>query len=816
VISLDTETTGVDFYHGARPFFVTMCTGEGEQYYFEWDVDPLTRQPQIPDEDVREIAELLFASGPSGPIGDYEQDSGGLILQNAKFDFTALRFIGLWDQGFDVYECWKAVKDTLIAGHLLASNQPHNLTDMALHYLGTDIEPHEEKLKEATKEARRMVQQAKLKVKRAAAKGTEGALFEDDNPLAQWRIASDDLPDIPSAGAEPWKYDTWLPRALVKHLWETSDARLAWMNLPQKQPRGVDFGRLLKIDRVSELPGWQYRPPEIMEGDHPWWTVLRDYANADSAVTVSLWPVMLRHIKQRNLEAIFRERMKVIPVAYRMEETGVTVSAANLDELEARYRQESIEAGECCVQTAADMGYELELPKGASPNNSLRQFMFEGLKLPQMRNPKGKTSAPTLNKAVMEHYLSSLPEGPGLDFVRSLTGKRKKDTALAYMAGYRKFWIPLGIFDDTGRQLWYCLHPNLNPTGTDTLRWSSNNPNEQNISKQEIECPTCRGEGCKECKGSGLQLRSLRYCFGPAPDREWWSCDARNIELRIPAYAAEEVEMIGLFERPDEPPYYGSNHLLNFHTVYPDIWDKSLKEGVWEWEGKHKGKKIDLSLVGPYVKKKYADTWYQWCKNGGFAVLYGAVDRAEGGGTADRAFHRNGSHARLRERFNRLEQLNQKCIRFANKHGYIETMPDKTVDPARGYPLMCSRSDRGDVKPTIPLNYFSQGTAMWWMMKAMIRCQNLLDSWRASSGFDGRIVMQVHDELVFDFPKSRIHPREDLDPSRPDGVKLMRRSNLWRIRKIQSVMSLGGDDLGLPTPVSCEYHTHNWGEGESI
>ena len=66
---------------------------------------------------------------------------------------------------------------------------------------------------------------------------------------------------------------------------------------------------------------------------------------------------------------------------------------------------------------------------------------------------------------------------------------------------------------------WRKLHTSLNMCGTDTLRWSSNNPNSQNISKKE-----------------GF---NLRYAFGPAPGREWWSLDGqagigpRMVKLRV-------------------------------------------------------------------------------------------------------------------------------------------------------------------------------------------------------------------------------------------------------------------------------------------
>jgi hypothetical protein len=172
--------------------------------------------------------------------------------------------------------------------------------------------------------------------------------------------------------------------------------------------------------------------------------------------------------------------------------------------------------------------------------------------------------------------------------------------------------------------------------------------------------------------------------------------DAKNIELRIPAYKANEKEMIALFEKPDEPPYFGSNHLLNFHTVYGDIWDSELQV-------------VGFDRVGAHCKKKYASTYYQWCKNGGFKVQYGGLN-------ADDAFHRTGAHDKLRGRFSNLlgaGGLNDRCIRRAEKFGYIETEPDIHVDPNRGYPLLCTRTQYGGILPTVPLNYYVQGTAMW-------------------------------------------------------------------------------------------------------
>jgi DNA polymerase I-like protein with 3'-5' exonuclease and polymerase domains len=692
-ISLDTETTGVDFHHGARVFFVTSCDDRGSVSSWEWDVNPSTRMPVVPADDVEEIRCLI-------------RDADGMVLQNGKFDYRALlhthpEMIEFWD--------WDKVEDTLIAAHLLASNQPHNLTDLGIQYLRHDIGPAEEQLHQATEKCRRWCR-TRYKAYALAAKGR---------------------PDMPSADKSCWKADTWLPRLL-------------------------------------------HSKDEEIRAEYPHFaTVLRDYATTDSEITALLWPVLRGHLERRSLWNIYRTRMKVIPVAVAIEQHGVTGNRRRLQTLDQTYREDVQKFGTACVSVASNRNYKLTLPKGSGVNGSLKEFCYDVLGLEPVYDKKSKTGNPTLNKEAMGFYLSVLEtRSAERYFIKSLMAKRKRETSISYMQAYERFWLDVkGKGSD-----WFVLHPSLNPTGTDTLRWSSSNPNEQNISKQGLY------EGDKN---------TLRYLFGPLPGREWWSLDAKNIELRIPAYKSKEEAFISLFERPDDPPYFGSNHLLIAHILHPREFDACVNDqGV---------------LDGRLFKKRYASTLYQYTKNGNFAVQYGAVNKADGTGTADRAYHVPGGQSLIEQRFHKMTALNRQCIEFARRHGYIETVPDASVDPQHGYPLLCTRTEFGGVKPTVPLNYMVQGTAMWWTMMGMIRTQAILDEWRRTQGFDGHIVMQVHDELVLDFPKSQVPPKDDPE-----------RSNLWRIRAIQRLMEQCGTDLGVPTPVGVEYHEHNWSEGVTL
>ena len=61
---LDTETTGIDYRHGCRPYYVSIYkldpkTGEDDCWEWEWFVDPFTRIPACPPEDLRQLQDII-------------------------------------------------------------------------------------------------------------------------------------------------------------------------------------------------------------------------------------------------------------------------------------------------------------------------------------------------------------------------------------------------------------------------------------------------------------------------------------------------------------------------------------------------------------------------------------------------------------------------------------------------------------------------------------------------------------------------------------------------------------------------------------
>ena len=695
-LAIDTECTGKDLRHSCRPFMVQTCDSKDCSEFWEWEVDPLTRKVRSSKKDLLEIQSAV-------------DNADVLVFQNCRFDLTGLQ-LTFRDHGLEFHWDWSKIRDTLIAGHLLNSGQPHDLTTMAVIYIGVDIQSYEDDIETACREARQLVKQARLRLQK----------HSEESDIAHWRIAEEGLPEMPSAkseskgnkakgivGSSPWKCDMWLPKLMAKKL---------------------EYSK-----------------------DHPWHTVAQEYANADPITTLHLWKAQEQLLKDKGLWKIFLARMQMLPSVMAVEDAGITVSKSRVEELKQDYIETSARCKRTCIAVS---GGEIEELPVNGVSNALKHVIFDEFKLVSPK--KTKKGNVSLDKYVLDEWLISLPEhSKARTFIKNLKAYRKRQTALGFIKAYEKYWLPTNIED------FQVIYSSLNPTGTNTLRCSMSNPNGQQISKQEIA-------------EEGEDGHNARYMFGPAPGREWWALDYENLELMLPAYESGEKIMIELFEKPNDPPYFGSYHLMNASIVYPDLfWPLAEQKGAF--------------------KKKYASTWYQWIKNFGFACAYGAIPES---GTADRAAHKAGAQLAVMNRLTEHTKLNKKMIDLANKQGYVETMPDKTVDPKHGYPVYCSRSAWGKISQTLPLNYHIQSTAMWCTMKAMTRCHAQLQEWQ-KNGLDARMVLQVHDEVIYDFP-------------------LGGKNNLPKAKKLKQLMEQSGDDFGVPLRVAMSYHPNNWAEEEKV
>lgn len=368
-LAVDSEVTGIDLYHSATPFFWTFCDENDNQTSYEWAVDPLTRKVEVVESDIDEMIQLM-------------EEADNLVLQNVKFDRTALAVVRPeyeWD--------WDKTLDTLIAAHLLASNQPHDLTTLAIIYLRENIKPYEDALEVAIKRSQSLCR----------------------SKLPTWRIAKKGEEDMPSAKGKVWKFDGFLPRA---------------------------FCRL--VPELLEPEGDWQRGDDPME--HPWASVLSTYGNWDSTVTVHLIQVILKILEERGLDKIYAERLRVLPVAYKMERRGVTVNKPRLEKMYNEFKEEADRLHRVCLTLADD---EIEKLPVSGTSNALKYVLLEKFKL--VSSERTDSGQPSLNKVVLEKWSHELPQhSKAAHFVKNLLAYRRRMTAISYMDGYRRFWLPLG------------------------------------------------------------------------------------------------------------------------------------------------------------------------------------------------------------------------------------------------------------------------------------------------------------------------------------------------------------------------------------
>lgn len=725
IISLDTETTGVDFAHGVMPFLVTTWGTDGPTGCWEWDVDPLTRKPNIPLDELADIVELVNAAEV-------------IYLHNAKFDVRALATVG-------IELPWSKVRDTLAASHLLASNHGHRLDQLTIEYLDKDIEKFELHVEKVVKECRKIAKR--------------------DYP--HWNLADEGKPDMPSVKAgskreedKPWKCDMWLPRAL-----------------------GAAGCRSILPD------GWS--------------NACAEYANADSEHTLYLGLELERRIREDGWWKIYEHRLHLPRVACEMEQYGITARGDYTEANIVKFEEHCAEAADALVGIAAEFGHELQLADGAALNDNMRDFFygavedrcprccytkrvkhwngegqahwlepptcpkcakstkrragvkhqlvrvnFDNLKLPVIISEK--THNATLDGSAMQEYLATT-DGAAHDFIKILLDRRQHETAIGYMQQYRRFWVPV-----PGATRFFRIHCSLNPFATDHLRWGSNSPNMQNVSS----------ESKKEL--------SNRACFGPLPDREWWDMDFRQIERRIPAYECKEPKLVEVFEKSG-PPYWNSLYLLTASVLYPDeFWPLCEVEELFRKEH-----------PGLYKRAKFCD----------LAKQYGC-----GRKKYERLARVDGAFDMIDKEFPLLAANQDYYLKMAMRTGWVQTLPDRTVDPERGYPILASRTEDGGILSTTPYNYHVSGTACWVKNAALIRCADQCAKWRAE-GFDAHVILEVHDSLLFDFPRGRTIEE-----------------NLPRAMVLKDLMEQGGRNLipAMPLPVKVEYITESWASGVAV
>jgi len=235
------------------------------------------------------------------------------------------------------------------------------------------------------------------------------------------------------------------------------------------------------------------------------------------------------------------------------------------------------------------------------------------------------------------------------------------------------------------------LHTSFNQTVAATGRLSSNDPNLQNI-------PIRRELG-----------RDIRRGFIPRKGWEFLAADYSQIELRLLAHLSGDPAFVHAFQSG------GDIHRQTAALIF----DVPLEKVTSEMRGR--AKTINFATIygqGPHALSRQLK-----------------ISHAEAKEFIDRYF----------ERFQRVREYLDSMVSYAREHGYVETIFKRR----RYVPELRDRNfNIRAFGERTAANSPIQGSAADLIKIAMIRIHDRLQQERHS----GRMLLQVHDELVFEVP----------------------------------------------------------------
>ncbi|MHC4917678.1 MAG: DNA polymerase I, partial [Planctomycetota bacterium] len=242
------------------------------------------------------------------------------------------------------------------------------------------------------------------------------------------------------------------------------------------------------------------------------------------------------------------------------------------------------------------------------------------------------------------------------------------------------------------------IHCTLNQTGTATGRLSSSDPNLQNI-------PIRTELG-----------RSVRACFVPGePDWSFVSADYSQIELRMLAHYSGDEELLAAFREEKDIHRF----------VAAQVFGVSEEEVAADQ--RRQAKAVNFGII-------YGQTGWGLAQNLG-------IDQETAREFQEEYFKRYPGVARCRE------EIVEKC----RERGFVTTI----LDRRRYFPDIGAadvHARRGAERAAI--NTVFQGSAADLIKVAMNRVRAEM----TSAGLSSRMLLQIHDELLFEAPPDEVKP----------------------------------------------------------
>jgi DNA polymerase I len=405
------------------------------------------------------------------------------------------------------------------------------------------------------------------------------------------------------------------------------------------------------------------------------------YASADAVVTIRARNFLVNELTTPSVnmnELYHKLEIPIIPIVAKMERVGALLDIAELSKQGTKLA-EYMHTLEEKIFAEAGVNFNINSPQ------QLNQILFEKLNLPNQGIKKTMHGYST-DAVVLEALSDKHPIVPLVMDYRELS--KLKST---YVDA-----LPMLINPKTGR-----VHTSYNQTGTSTGRFSSSNPNLQNI-------PIRTELG-----------RDIRKAFIAESGKVLLSVDYSQIELRVMAHMSGDITLQQAF---------------------------------------HEGQDVHAATASAVFGVPLADVSYDqrsFAKRINFGLMYGmgafrlARDSELTKAQADKFI------ATYFDRLPKVKEYLERTKQEAREKGYVETLFGRR----RFFPVLKSggNAQAMQAEERAAINAPIQGTAADILKMAMLKLDKAL-----AVHPDVSMTLQVHDELVFEVPENKVAEVADL------------------------------------------------------
>lgn len=362
--------------------------------------------------------------------------------------------------------------------------------------------------------------------------------------------------------------------------WDTMiGARL----LNENEKAGLKYQYISKIDQSIEKYSIEHLfgeiPYELFDPE-----LFALYAATDSFMTYKLYEYQLEEFEKSentNLYKLFREvEMPILAVASDMELTGVCIDKDYADRLSKKYHKKLDEIDNKVLRELDNLKDKID--EWSRTPDATRKEMKNGKlqksKLEQLETPIN-LSSPTQMAILFYDILKSpvidseRPRGTGEDIIKQMDFPIVKllleRRSLNVLINTFIDKLPNAVNPSDGR-----LHGHFNQLGTDTGRFSSTDPNLQNIPSNET---------------------SVRLMFKASPGYVMIGSDYSAQEPRIMAAYSKDPYLAKSLEEGKDP--YAVIATKIYHNNYEDNLEE-YPDGTLYLEGKHRRKSVKSLLLG--------------------------------------------------------------------------------------------------------------------------------------------------------------------------------------------------------------------------